>query len=135
MNIPEKYNKPGIWSVKVNDTIVAIGKSKNMRDGIEQLIEGDSINSKRVKSIKNRGAQIGFDVVTEGEIEPFEQEEGYEWEPQEEWFMWISTGPELAGIRYNAEMHRDELWRLAYPEWIIPGELVRNWDKILRVVS
>lgn len=136
MNIPEKYSKPGVLAVKMNEEIVALSKSKNMRDRLEQLIEGDNVYSNRIRYNKNKGVRIGFDVVTEGPIEPFEQEKGYEWEPEEEWIIWLNkdNSMEFAGIRYDAEIKQGYLRRLAFPEWIIPGELIRNRDKILRVV-
>lgn len=134
--VPEKYNKPGILAVKMDNEIVALSKSKNMKDRLEQLLTGDDTNSKRIKYRKDKGVRIGFDVVTEGYIEPFEQEKGYEWEPEEEWFIWLNkdNSMEFAGIRYDAEIKQGYLRRLAFPEWIIPEELVRNRDKILRVV-
>lgn len=126
--VPEKYNKPGILAVKMDNEIVALSKSKNMKDRLEQLLTGDDTNSNRIRYRKDKGVRIGFDVVTEG----FEQEKGYE----EEWFIWLNkdNSMEFAGIRYDAEIKQGYLRRLAFPEWIIPGELIRNRDKILRVV-
>lgn len=33
--VPEKYNKPGILAVKMDNEIVALSKSKNMKDRLE----------------------------------------------------------------------------------------------------
>lgn len=64
-----KYNKPGIYCIKVRGQIVYIGKSLNMLTRLAQhIFEIDKINQKSHKyqvlhQIKDMGENIQFDVL------------------------------------------------------------------------
>lgn len=64
-----KYNKPGIYCIKVNGNIVYIGKSLNMLTRIAQhMFEINRVNQKShkyqvLRQIKDMGINIQFDVL------------------------------------------------------------------------